>query len=316
MGKRNKVKIKWRGSWKEEVKNHKTVFVVYVVLRLLIIGVAVASFISGNYQNVLLCALSLVLFMLPTFVSKNFGINFPETLEIIILLFIFAAEILGEISAFYQKVPFWDSMLHTVTGFLAAAIGFALVDVLNRNTRFKFMLSPVYMAVVAFCFSMTVGTLWEFFEFFMDQVFNLDMQKDFAISTIASTSLSDKYANEVVTIRNIVSTSVTDASGNVYNLADYGVVGYLDVGIIDTMKDLFVNFVGAVAFSIIGFFYVKSRGKGEFAKQFIPTISLDDAGGVPDSLTEAPADAEVGKVPALTDTTDAPSKASPEQNKE
>lgn len=315
MGKRNKVKIKWRGSWKKEVKNHKTVFVVYVVLRLLIIGVAVASFISGNYQNVLLCALSLVLFMLPTFVSKNFGINFPETLEIIILLFIFAAEILGEISAFYQKVPFWDSMLHTVTGFLAAAIGFALVDVLNRNTRFKFMLSPVYMAVVAFCFSMTVGTLWEFFEFFMDQVFNLDMQKDFAISTIASTSLCDKYANEVVTIKNIVSTSVTDASGNVYNLADYGVVGYLDVGIIDTMKDLFVNFVGAVAFSIIGFFYVKSRGKGEFAKQFIPTISLDDAGSAPDSLTEATVDAEVGKVPALTDASDSSLEASADQGK-
>ena len=109
MGKRNKVKIKWRGSWKEEVKNHKTVFVVYVVLRLLIIGVAVASFISGNYQNVLLCALSLVLFMLPTFVSKNFGINFPETLEIIILLFIFAAEILGEISAFYHA-PYGDGL--------------------------------------------------------------------------------------------------------------------------------------------------------------------------------------------------------------
>ena len=253
--------------------------------------------------------------MLPTFVSKNFGINFPETLEIIILLFIFAAEILGEISAFYQKVPFWDSMLHTVTGFLAAAIGFALVDVLNRNTRFKFMLSPVYMAVVAFCFSMTVGTLWEFFEFFMDQVFNLDMQKDFAISTIASTSLSDKYANEVVTIRNIVSTSVTDASGNVYNLADYGVVGYLDVGIIDTMKDLFVNFVGAVAFSIIGFFYVKSRGKGEFAKQFIPTISLDDAGSAPDSLTESPVDADGGKVPALTDASESSLEASADQGK-
>lgn len=279
MKKREKKRTPWRGSWKDEIKNHKRLFIVYVVLRLLVIAVAVVSFFSGNYQNVLLCILSLVLFMLPTFVSKNFGIRLPETLEIIVLLFIFAAEILGEISAFYEKVPFWDSMLHTVTGFLAAAIGFALVDVLNRNTRFKFMLSPVYMAVVAFCFSMTVGTLWEFFEFFMDQVFNLDMQKDFVVSTVASVSLSPADSNEIVSIKDIVSTVVTDKAGNVYNFADYGINGYLDIGIIDTMKDLFVNFIGALAFSVIGFFYVKGRGKGEFAKQFIPTISEKEGDG-------------------------------------
>lgn len=272
-------KTRWRGSWKEEIKNHKRLFTVYIVLRLLVVGVAVESFFRGNYQNVFLCILSLVLFLLPTFVSKNFGICLPETLEIIVLLFIFAAEILGEISAFYEKVPFWDSMLHTVTGFLAAAIGFALADVLNRNTRFKFMLSPVYMAVVAFCFSMTVGTLWEFFEFFMDQVFHLDMQKDFVVNTVASVSLSPADSNEIVSVNNIVSTVVTDAAGNVYSFADYGVNGYLDIGIIDTMKDLFVNFIGALAFSVIGFFYVKGRGKGEFAKQFIPTISEKEGDG-------------------------------------
>lgn len=275
---RKRVKsVRERRNIRSGIKEHKSAFAVYVVLRVLIIAVAVMSTLSGNYQNVLLCILSLVLFTLPTFVKKSFSINFPETLEIIIYLFIFAAEILGEISAFYQKVPFWDSMLHTVTGFLAAAIGFALMDVLNRNDKFKFSMSPVYMAVVAFCFSMTVGTLWEFFEFGMDHFFHLDMQKDFIVTTVASTQLGEAMQNEVVSIADIVSTSVMTADGTVYNLSDYGICGYLDIGIIDTMKDLFVNFIGAVVFSVIGFFYIKSRGKGRFAKRFIPTLKEENS---------------------------------------
>lgn len=263
-------------SVRAQIKEHKFTFAVYVLLRALVVAVAIASVFNRNYQNLLLCVLSLVLFTLPSFVSKSFGIHFPETLETIIYLFIFAAEILGEISAFYMKVPFWDSMLHTVTGFLAAAIGFALVDILNRNTRFKFQLSPVYMAVVAFCFSMTVGTLWEFFEFFMDSFFGLDMQKDFVVNSISSVTFSDAMSNEVISFNDIVSTTVTLADGTVVDFTDMGINGYLDIGIIDTMKDLFVNFIGAVVFSVIGYFYVKTRGKGRFAKRFIPTLKGSD----------------------------------------
>ncbi len=265
-----------RHELRSQIKQNKGVFALYIVLRIMVIAVAVASVFSKNYQNVMLCVLSLVLFTLPSFVSKNFGISFPGTLEVIIYLFIFAAEILGEISAFYQKVPFWDSMLHTITGFLAAALGFALLDILNKNERIKFQLSPVYMAVVAFCFSMTVGTMWEFFEFAMDSFFALDMQKDFVVSSISSTNLGPAMQNEVLHIDDIVSTAVTVADGTVYNLTDYGVVGYLDIGIIDTMKDLFVNFIGAVIFSFIGFFYIKNRGKGKFARRFIPTIQNEN----------------------------------------
>ena len=271
-----KMRLIHRRELRMQIRQHKGTFAVYVILRILVIAVAVASMLSGNYQNVLLCILSLILFTLPTFVSKNFGIHFPETLEVIIYLFIFAAEILGEISAFYQKLPFWDSMLHTITGFLATAIGFALIDILNRNENIKFQLTPVYMAVVAFCFSMTVGTLWEFFEFFADKFFALDMQKDFIVNSIASTRLGPSMQNEVLQINDIVSTVVTTADGTVYALSDYGINGYLDIGIIDTMKDLFVNFIGALVFSFIGFFYIKTRGKGRFAKRFIPTIDRSD----------------------------------------
>lgn len=255
-----------------EIKSHKGTFAVYLILRGLVIGVGIFSFIRGNYQNFFLCILSLILFLLPAFVTKNFGIELPETLEIIVLLFIFAAEILGEISGFYVKVSFWDSMLHTVTGFLAAAIGFALMDIFNRNEHFKFQISPVYMAVVAFCFSMTVGVVWEIFEFSMDTFFGLDMQKDFVIDSVGSVSLDLTKSNEVVTIEGIKNVVITAADGTVYDLSDYGIAGYLDVGIIDTMKDLVVNMVGALAFSVIGYFYIKTRGQGRIAKRFIPTI--------------------------------------------
>ena len=133
---------------------------VYLVLRALVILTLVRGVFRREYQTVFLCALSLVLLVLPSIISKKMKIVLPSTLEIIILLFVYAAEILGEINSFYVRVPHWDTMLHTINGFLCAAIGFALVDMMNRNDRFSFQLSPLYLAIVSFCFSMTVGVLW------------------------------------------------------------------------------------------------------------------------------------------------------------
>jgi len=184
------------------------------------------------------------------------------------------------------RFAFWDTMLHTINGFLCAAIGFALVDVLNRSARFKFQLSPLFLAVVAFCFSMTVGVIWEFFEFFMDQVFLLDMQKDFVVNSVSSAMFAGADGSVPPAIRNIVDTVIVTADGTQYNLTDFCIHWYLDVGIIDTMKDLIVNFIGAVMFSVIGFFYVKSRGKGKFARRFIPTLEEPDAAALPPAQEE------------------------------
>ena len=104
------------------------------------------------------------LFLVSFFIDKKLNINLPTLLEIIILPFIFAAEILGEIQNFYGIIPYWDMILHTINGFLCGAIGFSLVDILNENKKLRFKLSPIYVALVAFCFSMTIGVMWEFFE--------------------------------------------------------------------------------------------------------------------------------------------------------
>ena len=255
------------GPWR--ARHHRAVAVVYTLLRLSVIGVMIAQFLNGNFENVLLCVLTLFLFILPSLFERKLHIDLPDTLEIIILLFIYAAEILGEIRSFYITFEYWDTMLHTMNGFLCAAIGFALVDILNRSERVSLNLSPFFVAIVAFCFSMTIGVLWEFFEFFMDHVVLFDMQKDTVIHTISTVNLDPNQGTHAVVIRDIQDVILVLGDGSTRAL---GLGGYLDVGIIDTMQDLFVNFIGAVVFSTIGYFYVKSRGKGGFARRFIPRV--------------------------------------------
>ncbi len=258
------------------IYHNKTTLTVYLVLRGLVIFVMVRAVLRREYQSVFLCGLSLILMVLPSIISRKLKVMLPSTLEVIILLFIFAAEVLGEINSFYVRVPNWDTMLHTINGFLCAAIGFCLVDMLNRNERFSFKLSPLYLAIASFCFSMTVGVLWEFYEFGADQLLGRDMQKDTIVHVINSVSLDPTNRNIVMHVRDIVDTIVVHSDGTQESL---GLGGYLDLGIIDTMKDLIVNFIGATVFSIIGFFYVKHKGKGKVANRFIPQVKYGEEEG-------------------------------------
>ena len=251
-------------SLRDQIRLHPRMFALYVFLRTSVILVMIAQILNRDWQNVMLCALVLFLYTIPSFIENNWHIDIPDTLEVIVYVFIYAAEILGEIRAYYISVPGWDTALHTVTGFLAAAVGFSLVDIINRNENTKMDLAPLYVAIGAFTFSMTIGVIWEFFEFFMDAFFHLDMQKDTIIHSIYSVSLDPTRSNKVVAIKGITDTVVNGES--------LGLGGYLDIGLIDTMKDLFVTFIGAAVFSIIGFIYLKNRGNGRFAKRFIPTM--------------------------------------------
>lgn len=252
------------------IKRDKKVFAVYIIIRTLIIITLVRAVIRAEYESVFFCALSLVLLMLPAVFERKLKIDLPTALEILILIFIFAAEILGEINEYYIKFANWDTILHTTNGFLCAAFGFALVDILNRSDRSKLKLSPMYLSLVAFCFSMTIGVLWEFFEFGMDVYFGADMQKDTVINVIRSVNLNPTGANKPIVIR--------DINEVIVNGTELGVGGYLDIGLYDTMEDMFVNFIGAVVFSIIGFFYSKNQSNSKIAKSFIPVVvdSFDD----------------------------------------
>lgn len=258
---------------KKTMKKKRNVAVVYWLLRLSVIAIMVAQFFNRNFENVFLCVLTLVLLLMPTIMERRLKIDLPNALEIIIMLFIYAAEIMGEIQAFYTTYRGWDTMLHTMNGFLCAAIGFCLVDLFDRSEKSSLSLSPKYMAIVAFCFSMTVGVLWEFFECAMDQLLLLDMQKDTVVNTISTVMLDPTGGNKPQIIRGITDVILVTDQGEI----SLGLGGYLDIGLLDTMKDLFVNFIGAVVFSIVGYFYVKGRGKGKFAKNFIPQVLEESA---------------------------------------
>ena len=244
--------------------------IVNAILSIIVLLVLIARLLRADYHSVFICILTLMLFNIPFWAEKVLKITLPKELEIIILCFIFAAEILGEIGSFYTYIPWWDTMLHTINGFLMAAIGFALIDLLNNSPKFHITLSPTFVAVVAFCFSMTIGVLWEFFEFSMDMIFHTDMQKDFIVSSIYTVTFNPDGLNSVYEIPEITETVLLYNGEEIYRFN-----GYLDIGIIDTMKDLLVNFVGAVVFSTIGYFYMLGRNKGVFASKFIPQYHAD-----------------------------------------
>lgn len=246
-------------------ESKKSSLLVYFILRALIILCMVLQIIHGDWNNAALCLLSLLLFTIPTFIEYKLKITLPSVLESIIYLFIFSAEILGEINNFYGLIPHWDTILHTINGFLAAGIGFSLVDILNKNSK-KINLSPIFVAIVAFCFSMTIGVLWEFFEYAADIYLKTDMQKDRIVTSMSTVELDPLQSNTPVKIDNIESTILNTNNGQIVIEG-----GYLDIGIIDTMKDLIVNFVGAICFSTIGYLYIRNRDKYKFASNFIPT---------------------------------------------
>jgi hypothetical protein len=268
-----------KNSITENFKNikfkHTGIKVLYGVLVAMVIFTLVRSAIRGEYNNVFFCVLTLVLFTLPTLVEHNLNIHLPNVFEGLVLVFIFSAEILGEINCYYEKIPHWDTILHTVNGFMFAAFGFALLDIINQNSKIKFKLSPIYLALTAFCFSMTIGVFWEFFEYYADLFFGTDMQKDTYVNYINTVILDPEHMNRVVNLPDISEVIIRYDGGKEVVLS-----GYLDVGISDTIKDLVVNFIGAAVFSVIGFFYVKRRGAGRIAKQFIPT--LKDCGEEPE----------------------------------
>lgn len=260
--KRNKRKLSWQKSI-NHIKENKGMSMLYFVIRAVIIVIFVLDIIGGKYKSAMTCALTLILLLIPSFIERRLYIDLPNVMETIMVLFVFSANIMGEIGEFYEKVPIWDTILHTLNGFICAGVGFGLIDILNRNKKVKMNLSPLFVCLFSFCFSMTAGTVWEFFEFGVDTFLGKDMQKDTIITTIPSVLLTGDNSNNTTTIKGITDTVVNGQS--------LGINGYLDIGLIDTMKDLLVNFVGAVIFNFAGFFYLKGRGKkAKFIENFIP----------------------------------------------
>lgn len=242
---------------------------IYILLRIIVVVMLADQLWNQHWGNALLLLLTLVLFEIPYFLEKILKIQIPNMLEIILLSFIFSSTVLGELSDFYGYFSIWDTVLHGLSGFLAGGVGFSLVYLLNKNTR-TMNLTPLLLALVSFCFSMTVGVMWEFVEFSADRFLQFDMQKDSIVQQINSVKLSED-GNTVYSVEDITRTVIESQTENGKTKKTVIENGYLDIGVIDTMKDLFVNFIGAVVFSIFGYLYsLNDYKKFTFIRNFIP----------------------------------------------
>ena len=254
------------------IKENKGTFILYTILRLMVLAALIRSILIHNYEGAAVCLLTLVLFILPSFLEGSLQVEIPGLFQGIIYCFIFAAMILGELHNYYTKIPIWDTALHTLNGFLFAAVGFVTIDLLNRNSK-NVHLSPLYLTMVAFCFSMTIGVLWEFIECAGDLFFGQDMQKDFIVQVFQSCKLDPTNNQQAIKVADIIKTQIFTASGQVFEVEG----GYLDIGILDTMKDLLVNLIGAVVFCIFGFTYLHFGSRKKLAASVVEGLRIQPA---------------------------------------
>ncbi len=255
------------GLW-DEIKENKTAFCVFVCLWVSTFAVLVQGGFVGRWDRVFTGALCLVLFLLPPLVERSFSLQLPATLEISAYLFVFCAGVLGEIGDFYQRFPAWDALLHAANGFLFAGFGFCLFSLFEKRRTVRTLPSPAYQSFTAFCFSMTVGVLWEIFEFCADYFLHTDMQKDSFRKEVYSV-LIPTQSGGIFRAENITQVEIKTADGVSFTLP-----GYLDVGLADTIKDLSVNLWGALCFCVIGYVYLKRR-RIALAANFIPRVRED-----------------------------------------
>lgn len=200
----------------KEQKNRKINMVITNIVRLLLVLIIARSIIVKDYSQIFIAILTIALTFYPSILEKSFGVYLPGSLQIIITLFIFGAQYLGEIKNFYDKIPWWDTMLHTTSGIILGVIGFMFVYLLNKSYSNSIKLSPFFVVMFAFCFAVTMGVFWEFFEFSADRILETNMQK--------------------------------------FRFPELG-----QDGLVDTMTDLFVDAVGALITSIIGYFYIQKK---------------------------------------------------------
>lgn len=166
------------------------------------------------------CILGVVVIHLPSLLERRFRFELPTALTIMYIAFLYCAIFLGEVRDFYYLVPHWDTILHAMSSVMAGVFGFTVVAVLNRNERVAIQLSPIFVALFAFCFAVTFGVLWEIYEYAFDGLLGLNMQK---FRTPDGTVLSGHAA------------------------------------LSDTMKDIVVDTLGALAAALTGYFSLRNN---------------------------------------------------------
>jgi uncharacterized membrane protein YjdF len=151
--------------------------IVVVSLQALMLVELVVILSKGQWLMAFLVTMIMAITIAPIVFSKRLPVNIPPEFQAIGIIFVFAAIFLGEIRDFYLRIWWWDIALHATASLLLGIFGFLLVYVLNENNNVRVYLHERFVALFAFVFSLSVGALWEIFEFGMDHIFGTDMQK-------------------------------------------------------------------------------------------------------------------------------------------
>jgi hypothetical protein len=200
---------------------HNRESLIIVSIQALLVLAIAGSIYELNWLAVFVSTLALVLSIIPELIRKRYSITLPRLIQVFIIVFIFASIFLGEMQSFYEKFWWWDSLLHLLSGTALGFSGFLIVYILDKAGRFS--ASPLLLSILAFCFAFAIGALWEIFEFMMDTIFGLDMQKS----------------------RNLCSATIATCDTR--------------LGVIDTMRDLILDAIGALFAVTIGFLYLKNH---------------------------------------------------------
>ncbi len=138
----------------------------------------VHTHLKSDYVLMLLqCLLGLAVLGLPRILERKWSFEIPNYMTTLYFIFLYCAIYLGEVHDFYYVIPHWDDILHAFSGAMLGALGFSLVTILNDSKKAKVSLSPLFVALFAFCFALAAGTIWEVYEFAGDGLFSLNMQK-------------------------------------------------------------------------------------------------------------------------------------------
>lgn len=134
--------------------------------------------VKSDYVLMLLqCVVGVLAMGLPTLLRKKWGLHIPSRMMILYVIFLYASIYLGEVRNFYYRIPHWDNILHGFSGLMLGALSFSVIRLLNNSSRVPVTLSPAFVAVFTFCFAVTVGVVWEMYEFAADGLLGTNMQK-------------------------------------------------------------------------------------------------------------------------------------------
>jgi hypothetical protein len=223
-----KKKITWKAIVGVILFISLTLSIIFTIVKIIttpeeIVDPNIQARVKSDYVLMLIqCMLGVVVMMIPSIIERKWSIYIPNNIQIMYFIFLYCAIYLGEVKDFYYLVPHWDTVLHAFSGAMLGLLGFALVSFLNNAKHVKFVLSPFFVSLFAFCFALSAGAIWEIYEFTFDSLLSLNMQK-FALSD--GTPLVGQEA------------------------------------LADTMKDIIVDAISALAVSVFGYFSLIKKSK-------------------------------------------------------